>query len=109
MNTDTVVLILTTCETLEDARKISCALVSQHLAACVNISSPMESVFQWQGKLEMSSEHQLVIKTRSSLTEEVKALLEELHPYELPELLVITASDGSDNYLNWVKQSTHVN
>ena len=85
------------------ATRIASALVEERLAACVNIGAPMTSVYWWQGNLTRDAERQLVIKTTADRVAAVKARLMELHSYELPEILVIPVVDGSDAYLDWVR------
>ena len=81
------------------------ALVDERLAACVNALPPMTSFYRWKGVIEQELEQQIVIKT---LRERVPALLSrlrELHPYELPEFLVVRADEGSDAYLAWIRDN----
>lgn len=99
-------LVLVTCSSLPEARKISRSLIQKHLAACVNIhSAPLESLYHWKGKIETAREHLLLIKTT---TRRLKALEREvlrLHPYETPEFLVLSISSGSRAYLRWLANS----
>lgn len=82
------------------------ALVAERLAACVNILGPMGSIYAWKGKIEQDQERQIVIKTTRGRIEDLRARVHELHPYEVPEFLVIPVSDGSEAYLKWVMEST---
>jgi periplasmic divalent cation tolerance protein len=97
-----VVLVLTTAPAGERAELLARTLVDEHLAACVNVYPPMVSVYRWRGALERDSEQQIVIKTTSARVPDLRARLSGLHPYELPELLVLQVSDGSPAYLAWV-------
>ena len=97
-----IVIVLSTFPADQDAAGLATTLVNERLAACVNILPPMQSVYRWDGKLERASEHQLVMKTTAARVEALKARLAELHPYDVPELLVLTVSDGGDAYLRWV-------
>jgi periplasmic divalent cation tolerance protein len=101
-----VVLVLTTAPADERAEAIARALVDERLAACVNVLPPMTSFYRWQGTIGQDLERQLVIKTTTDRVPALQARLRELHPYELPECLVLTASDGSAAYLEWVKTET---
>jgi periplasmic divalent cation tolerance protein len=98
-----VVLVLSTAPADGDtAERIARALVDERLAACVNLHGPMISVYRWKGAVERDSERQLVIKTTRERVPALEHRLRELHPYELPELIVISTSGGSDQYLSWV-------
>lgn len=97
-----MVLVLSTVPVGERGEAIARTLVDERLAACVNLYSPMSSLYRWRGAIERDEERQLVIKTTRELVAAVKARLLELHPYELPELLVLQPGDGSREYLDWV-------
>jgi periplasmic divalent cation tolerance protein len=79
--------------------------VTERLAACVNILPPMPSIYRWEGSVEVVNEHQLVIKTMAARVERLKQRLNELHPYDVPEILVLPLSDGAPAYLEWLRQS----
>jgi periplasmic divalent cation tolerance protein len=100
----TVSIVLTTVGADADAAAIARTLIDERLAACVNILPAMTSVYRWQGKVEQDREQQLVIKTASDRVAALQARLRQLHPYELPEFLVLDAT-GSDAYLAWVGES----
>lgn len=101
-----VVLVLTTAPADERAETLARTLVEERLAACVNIGAPMTSVYRWKQRLERECECQLVIKTTRDRVAAVETRLRTLHPYELPELLVVAASGGSEAYLHWVETET---
>ena len=96
-------LVLTTAGSREEAEKIAQALVERRLAACVNLVGPVQSVYRWQGKVETSAEHLLVIKTTAGLFDAVAKAIRELHSYELPECLEIPIEEGSAEYLSWIE------
>ncbi len=98
-------LVLTTCGSLEEARTIARTLVERQLAACVNISPQVESVYRWQGEVETSTEWMLVIKTTLEASDRVREALHELHSYELPECIEIAIEEGSAPYLEWIGES----
>jgi periplasmic divalent cation tolerance protein len=77
-------------------------LVDERLVACVNVLPPMTSVYRWQGEVQQDAEEQVVIKTTTDRLAALEQRLRELHPYEVPEFLVITADSGSEAYLKWV-------
>jgi len=100
------VIVLTTLDAQTDAAAFARLLVDERLAACVNILPAMTSIYRWKGAIEEDNERQLVIKTTSDRVEALEARLHELHPYELPEFLVVPATDGSTGYLEWLEAST---
>jgi periplasmic divalent cation tolerance protein len=90
----------------DTAEQIARTLIDERLAACVNVHEPMVSIYRWKGVVEKDNERQLVIKTTRAALPALEKRLRELHPYELPELIVVAASGGSDAYLDWVAQQT---
>lgn len=101
----TCVLVLCTLPVATDASSLARALVSERLAACVNVLPPMGSIYRWQGNVEEATERQLLIKTTAARVSTLTARLTELHPYEVPEILVIDVAGGSERYLRWVVES----
>jgi periplasmic divalent cation tolerance protein len=99
------VIVLTTWPADQDAAAFARTLVDERLAACVNVLPPMQSIYRWEGKVEQATEHQLVIKTTAARVEALEARIGRLHPYEVPELLVVPISDGSASYLRWIQDS----
>ena len=99
-------VVLTTLPLDADGRALGRTLVEERLAACVNLLPPMESVYRWEGAIEVESERQVIIKTSKDRIADLWERLRELHPYETPEFVVLTISDGSDAYLRWVAEST---
>lgn len=99
-----VSIVLTTLGADADAAAIAHTLIEERLAACVNILPPMTSIYRWQGKVGQDREQQMVIKTASGRVADLQARLRQLHPYELPEFLVLDAT-GSDAYAAWVGES----
>lgn len=100
------IVVFTTCGSEEEARKLATALIEKHIAACVNISPPVTSVYRWKGSVEQAQEWLLIIKSRRERFEELRVVLESAHSYELPEVLAIQVVDGSPNYLEWVEEET---
>ena len=98
-------LILSTTPTREEAARIAEALVTEGLAACVQLS-PIESWYRWEGKVEQAVEIRLHIKTRESLVERVEQRIIALHSYAIPELIRLPLEGGSSAYLNWIETST---
>ena len=101
-----IVLVLTTAPDDERARAWARTLVEERLAACVNVHGPMTSFYRWKDLVERDTERQVVIKTTRERVAALRARLGELHSYELPEFVVLTVEDGSDEYLKWVFDQT---
>lgn len=99
------VLASTTTPKAEDARKIATQLVERKLAACVQIVEPITSVYRWQGKVESEQEILLLIKSTQDLIPRIAELLDEIHPYEVPELVATPIIEGSASYLCWLEES----
>jgi periplasmic divalent cation tolerance protein len=88
------------------AEEIASCLVDERLAACVNVQAPMTSTYWWRGKIEREEECQLVIKTSGRRLVELERRLHELHPYELPEFILIQAAGSGAEYAAWVDTET---
>ena len=96
-------VVLVTCATLEEARKIAREVVEKHLAACVNIvTHAVESFYAWEGKLENSSEYLLMIKTSEEQLGELEKKVSAMHSYDTPEFIVLPIVAGSEKYLEWL-------
>lgn len=98
-------IVLTTVGTEKDAITIARTLIDERLAACVNVLPVMTSVYRWKGAVEQEPEHQLVMKTTVARLPELEARLRQLHPYELPEFLILEVASGSAGYLAWLGES----
>jgi periplasmic divalent cation tolerance protein len=98
-------LVLTTCGSQPEARRIAHALVERQLAACVNIVPQIASVYRWQGKIETAEESLLVIKTTAAAFERLREALGELHSYQVPECIEIGIEDGTAAYLEWIGEA----
>ena len=103
---DRVVVVLTTWPVDPDPAPIAAMLVEEQLAACVNVLPAMHSIYRWQGATQRDAEHQLLIKTRSGRVSDLGRRLRELHPYDVPELLVMDVEAGSNAYPAWVTEVT---
>jgi periplasmic divalent cation tolerance protein len=90
------------------AMRIAQTLVTSKLAACVNISAPMTSVYEWEGKLETGPEVAAFIKTRRALVDAVIAAARPLHPYSVPCFLILPIEGGNEDYLAWARTQTAV-
>ena len=98
------VVVLTALGALPDAERIARALVEERLAACVNIVPGITSIYRWKGAVEQEAELLLVIKTMAAQLDALKARLLELHPYELPEVVVLPIGGGHQAYLDWIAE-----
>lgn len=99
------ILVLSTVAKPEDADRIARELVEQRLAACVNVVAGVSSLYRWKGKVERDEERLLLIKTRAERFESLREALLALHPYELPELIVLPIEAGHEPYLSWLDES----
>lgn len=106
MLSDQFVLVLTTFPADGDAEALARALVEEKLAACVNILPPMTSIYRWKGVVERANERQLLLKTTAVNVDVLRQRLLALHPYDVPEFLVIPIASGSPDYLSWLADST---
>ena len=102
---DAAVIVLTTIGASTDPAALARTLVEERLAACVNVLPVMTSYYRWKGTVEEDREQQLIIKTTPSRLPALEARLRELHPYEIPELLVLPIVGGSSAYLAWLQES----
>jgi periplasmic divalent cation tolerance protein len=99
-------VVLLTAGSDEQANRIARALVAERLAACVNVIGPIRSIYRWRGAVEDENEYLLLAKTRASLYSSLERRVRELHSYEVPEVLVLSPSNGSGAYLRWLMEST---
>jgi len=94
--------IASTAPSLKKARQLAGLLVSKRLAACVQILPGLESHYRWRGKKETSQEVLLLIKTKISIYKKVEKLILKNHPYEVPEIVCLSITQGSKTYLSWL-------
>ncbi len=98
-------IALTTAPSREVAMTLARTMVDRRLAACVNVL-PCTSVYRWEGAVQQEEEHLMVIKTRRTYIDDIRDLLENEHPYDLPELVSMEVEDGSADYLKWLRDET---
>lgn len=98
-------IVLTTVASEAQGKEIAISLVEAKLAACVNLF-PVQSVYVWAGKTNCDAEYKLVIKTRLALVQEVILKINDLHEYDLPEIVTLPIIAGSARYLEWLGQMT---
>ncbi len=101
---ETVIFI--TAPSVEEAQKIAHHLVAEHLVACVNIVSSIQSIFYWQEKVCDEKEVLLICKSRSPLFEKISKRVKELHTYTVPEIIALPIVQGSKDYLHWIDEVT---
>lgn len=100
-----VVLVLTTWPADHDCTAAARTLVDERLAACVSVLDPMTSIYRWQGTIEEARERQVLLKTTAARVDALTARLTALHPYDVPEILVLPIGQGGERYLAWVEES----
>jgi len=99
------IVVLVTAASLRESAKIARQLVEAKLAACVNITQPIRSIYRWQGKMADEREFLLIIKSTRELFPEIKAAVSKIHSYQTPEIICLPIIDGSENYLQWLGDS----
>lgn len=99
-------LVITTMPDAEGAQGLARALVEARLAGCVNISAPVTSIYEWQGRIETGSEVMLTIKSPRARYPEIERFIVAHHPYELPEVIAVPITEGSPDYLKWIDACT---
>jgi periplasmic divalent cation tolerance protein len=99
-------VVLVTCGSRAEARKIASAVVDARLAACVNIlNAPVESVYRWKGKVESANEFLLVMKTTEARFARLRDAVLKAHRYDVPEIIALRIARGSAKYLDWIAES----
>jgi periplasmic divalent cation tolerance protein len=106
MQPSDLILVLTHTPDFECAKTIAKCLLAERLAACINIGAPVMSVYEWESAMHETQEIPLVIKTTVAQQERLVERLVALHPYDLPEALVVPVLGGYAPYLDWVRQHT---
>ena len=98
------IVVLSACASAEEAAKIARSLVEKKLAACVNVLPAVRSFYRWKGVVEDDQESLLVIKSSRGLFDQLRAEIERLHSYEVPEVIAVPIVDGSEGYLEWLER-----
>jgi periplasmic divalent cation tolerance protein len=99
-------VVLVTCGTLAEAKRIARAAIEAKLAACVNVMrNPVDSIYRWKGKVEVSREYLLVIKSTARRLPELERMVRSMHSYDVPEFLALPVVSGSREYLAWLVDS----
>ena len=100
------IVVFVTCGSEEEALKIAHSLVEERLAACVNLVSPVRSIYRWEGKIWDEKEWILIIKTQKERFEELERKVKSLHSYSVPEIIGLPIVEGSSSYLQWLLEET---
>jgi len=99
-------VVLVTCDSVQEGRKIGRALVEARLAACVNVlQTPIESIYRWKGSVDTAKEFLLIIKTSRPRLKALEAAVKRLHSYDVPEIIALPIEKGSRDYLAWLSES----
>ena len=101
-----LIQVMTTVEEKEHGMDIAAALLEQRLAACIQITGPITSVYRWKEKVENAQEFLLFIKTRKNYYQKVEEAIRRLHPYDTPEILATDVIKASEPYAKWVVEET---
>lgn len=99
-------VVLVTCGSAAEARKIAEGVVANRLAACVNLLPKVRSIYRWRGKVERAEEFLLFVKTTRSRLGPLEREIKRLHSYEVPEFLVLAVDQGSRDYLRWLAENS---
>jgi len=106
MDRPQIILVLATAPSPDLATTLVTTLVQESLAACGTILPGAVSIYRWEGALETATECQILLKTSADRVTELQRRFTELHPYEVPEFLVLPVASGLETYLEWVRSST---
>ncbi len=100
------IVVLVTCGSMQEAKRVANGLIEARLAACVNIStSPVESVYRWKGRVERAREILLLVKSTRKRFAALCREIERLHSYDVPEIIALPITEGSRGYLRWLGES----
>lgn len=102
---DELQVVLCTVPDADTAQTLATALVTEKLAACVNIIPGITSIYRWKGAVEQDTEQLLLIKTAAAGFQQLAARIRALHPYELPEIISVPLETGQQDYIQWIKDS----
>jgi len=98
-------IVLVTCASIAEARRIAQHVVERKLAACANIVPRVESIYRWKGKVERAKETLLMIKTTAARLRKLESEVKRLHSYDVPEFVAVPIVAGSQQYLEWLRKS----
>ena len=98
-------IVLVTCASIAEARRVGRSAVEKKLAACANIVKGVESIYRWKGRVERAREVLVVMKTTVRRLRELEREVNRVHSYNVPEFIVLPIVAGSREYLKWVKEN----
>ena len=96
------IVVLCTCASADEARRIAGELIGQHLAACVNLLPAVRSIYHWKGAVEDGEETLMIIKSARPLFDRLRTAIVRLHSYDVPEIIALPIVDGDASYLAWM-------
>lgn len=96
------ILILCTINDIQKAKEISKFLLENSLIACSNVIPNTVSLYKWDGRICEDNEYLMILKSRSDLFEEIKTIITDMHPYEVPEIISVEIKDGNKSYIDWL-------
>ena len=99
-------LVLCNVANEENAKQIAHSLLEKKLCACVNIIPRVHSLYIWDGEIEEASEYTMLIKSKSSLYQQLEEAITSLHPYDVPEIIAFEVTNGLADYLVWISKTT---
>ena len=100
------IVVLVTVSSEQEAETIATALLEERLAACVNVTSPVRSLYRWEGRIADDREWQLIIKTQARLFDALATRIRALHSYDIPEIIALPVLAGTTDYMNWIQNET---
>ena len=100
------IVVLVTVGSEQEAETIATALLEERLAACVNVTSPVRSLYRWEGRIADDQEWQLIIKTQARLFDALAARVRALHSYDVPEIIALPVLAGTTDYVDWIQNET---
>ncbi|MCB1065105.1 MAG: divalent-cation tolerance protein CutA [Verrucomicrobiae bacterium] len=106
MPKDQYLMVLCTFPNAAEARQIGTQLVDLQVAACVNLIPQIESIYRWKGEIKSETEVMVLIKTTQNNYRELEARIQELHPYDMPEVIAVPIEHGASAYLGWISEMT---
>lgn len=102
-----IIVLHTTVENIEDARKMAQELLNLRLIACAQIDGPIESMYRWNDSIQTEKEYRLSVKSTDDLASQVVEKIKTLHPYEVPEIVGHPLTYCLEEYQNWVKSEVN--
>ena len=100
------IVVLVTVGSEREAETIATALLEERLAACVNVTSPVRSLYRWEGRIADDQEWQLIIKTQARLFEALATRVRALHSYDVPEIIALPVLAETADYMDWIQNET---